>query len=417
MAYTEQTWADGPGGGTPLSAARLNHLEDGLTATDLAAAAAAAAAATANTKATTADTKATTATTTANTASTAAANAQTTATAASTAASSASAAAAAAVAGVPGQVATQINTAGSASRAAVITAGKSREGKWFNAIDYGADPNNGVDSTSALNAMFDAAAAYTSTNGRGVAFIPPGVYKTSGQVYCRSHVEATGADLISSVTSGTALLVGNEDGLTLFDAILNLPGVRSLTTTSGMAAGTNGLVLRNLNTCQVYVPYVRQFSTGIDLQGLGTGSVYNHINLGALYFNQRALELTPLTAGWVNQNLFTGGRFVGTTFAGTEDTSAAYIWMHSSTDTAPNNNTFQNLSLESNITAQYRVLVEGDYNQFMNCRWEAFTGNNRLRWGATAQKNVVFGGAYCETIEEFDIAGSANNKVVLPWLL
>ena len=30
MSYTEQTWVNGPGGGTPLSATRLNHLEDGV---------------------------------------------------------------------------------------------------------------------------------------------------------------------------------------------------------------------------------------------------------------------------------------------------------------------------------------------------------------------------------------------------
>lgn len=30
MSYTKQTWADGSAGGTPLSATRLNHIEDGL---------------------------------------------------------------------------------------------------------------------------------------------------------------------------------------------------------------------------------------------------------------------------------------------------------------------------------------------------------------------------------------------------
>lgn len=34
MSYTKQTWADGPGGGTPVSAARLQHIEDGIAATD-----------------------------------------------------------------------------------------------------------------------------------------------------------------------------------------------------------------------------------------------------------------------------------------------------------------------------------------------------------------------------------------------
>lgn len=34
VVYTPQTWANGQVGGTPLSAARLQHIEDGLTAID-----------------------------------------------------------------------------------------------------------------------------------------------------------------------------------------------------------------------------------------------------------------------------------------------------------------------------------------------------------------------------------------------
>jgi YD repeat-containing protein len=30
VAYTKQTWANGPSGGTPISAARLQHIEDGI---------------------------------------------------------------------------------------------------------------------------------------------------------------------------------------------------------------------------------------------------------------------------------------------------------------------------------------------------------------------------------------------------
>lgn len=39
MTYTEQTWVDGAAGGTPLSAARLGHIEDGIAAAAAAAAA------------------------------------------------------------------------------------------------------------------------------------------------------------------------------------------------------------------------------------------------------------------------------------------------------------------------------------------------------------------------------------------
>lgn len=32
MAYSEQTWQDGSSGGTPVNAARLQHMEDGIAA-------------------------------------------------------------------------------------------------------------------------------------------------------------------------------------------------------------------------------------------------------------------------------------------------------------------------------------------------------------------------------------------------
>ncbi|WP_255800864.1 head fiber protein [Mycobacteroides abscessus] len=40
MPYTKQTWADGAAGGTPLTAARLSHIEDGIDAATTAAEAA-----------------------------------------------------------------------------------------------------------------------------------------------------------------------------------------------------------------------------------------------------------------------------------------------------------------------------------------------------------------------------------------
>ncbi|AER47669.1 head fiber protein [Mycobacterium phage Dori] len=40
MPYTKQTWADGQAGNTPITAARLNHIEDGVAAATTAAEAA-----------------------------------------------------------------------------------------------------------------------------------------------------------------------------------------------------------------------------------------------------------------------------------------------------------------------------------------------------------------------------------------
>lgn len=43
MAYSQQTWVDGSGGGTPVSATRLAHIETGITGVETVAAAATAA--------------------------------------------------------------------------------------------------------------------------------------------------------------------------------------------------------------------------------------------------------------------------------------------------------------------------------------------------------------------------------------
>lgn len=84
MSYTKQTWADAPATSSPLSAARLGHIEDGIFNTDAAAAAAASAASSAGTAA-----------------SSAASVAGSAATAAATASSDAAAAATAAASKIP----------------------------------------------------------------------------------------------------------------------------------------------------------------------------------------------------------------------------------------------------------------------------------------------------------------------------
>lgn len=52
MPYSKQTWNDSSSGGTPLSAARLNHMEDGISDADTAAASAQTTAAAASSTAT-----------------------------------------------------------------------------------------------------------------------------------------------------------------------------------------------------------------------------------------------------------------------------------------------------------------------------------------------------------------------------
>lgn len=68
MAYTPQTWVDNPGGGTPLNATRLNHMETGIDGANDNADSALSAANTASSNASSAQTTANTANSTAGTA-------------------------------------------------------------------------------------------------------------------------------------------------------------------------------------------------------------------------------------------------------------------------------------------------------------------------------------------------------------
>ncbi len=281
---------------------------------------------------------------------------------------------------------------------------------WKIATDpaYGsADPTGVVDSTAALQACLTAAAADGSTA------YAAGIFKTSGTLIVTSNLEFGGASL-DYTGPGVAVQLGtNTSGVRLFRKEIKLPLIENKAKTLiGWAqtnvVGTTGVLMINLNSCAITVPYVRSFATGVHCRGVGQGFAYNTIYTGHLDNNQVNMRLNADAGGWANSNSFIGGRHSANSGEGTNVVGVKHVEIELCASLV-NNNTWLNTSWENDV-AEYAVDCSGYGNHFIGCRWENPAGV-RLRWGAEAVRNVVLWGFYAERIVETTdpLAGSGNS--------
>lgn len=294
-----------------------------------------------------------------------------------------------------------------ASLTSIELAGKyvSKGSLVVNVKDYGAVGNGTTDDTAAIIA----AEAAANTAG-ATLFMPPGTYKTTGKITFRVATDASNAT-IKYYGAGTALVVGNDTatGLVTYRKKFKLPSVILGDNTVPWDGTSTGVILLNLNTCDVYVPWVGDFENGLKCYGQGTGFAYNTVFLGHLGQNHKNLILTQDETGWANQNTFVGGKIVMNNARGAvkDDVNASQISLvkGSTTVSGPNNNTFVGVSLEGENWAKYRVTFDGArFNTFLNCRWEVMVDANSLvRYLNGSADNRIIGGYDSAKInEEFD---------------
>ena len=267
---------------------------------------------------------------------------------------------------------------------------------------YNADPTGVVDATAALNA---ASAAATAKGPNARLFIPAGNYKTTGTVTVACELDATQAT-INYYGTGTALVIGSESAPNIVTArqVYRAPRVINKNRgTTGWDGTSVGIRTVNLNTCELFVPFVQDFEKGLVMYGYTGGNAYNTVTLGALWENHKNLVLDTDTAGYTNQNMFLGGRLQHSLTKGAtvDDVNAAQIYMATSFGGGPNNNTFINTSFEGDNVAYYRIDLSGKYNHFYNCRFEAPGGvPPRVRYRSTAQWNKIDGGYNIQSLVE-----------------
>ena len=264
--------------------------------------------------------------------------------------------------------------------------------------EYGAVGDDATDDTAAIQAAADAAHAAGAT-----LFFPPGKYRTSGTVTLRGRVQGD-KGTIRYHGGGTALVVGSPDaGAPAWRTMYRLPKVEHRTTAwDGTSVGVR---IVNANACEIHIPYVREFETGLIFEGRGTGFAYNTIVLGTLWCNHRQWYWTANNSGggYCNQNTIIGGRLQMPASYGYQsgDPRAFQLQMLSDDSTwGPNSNTFIGTSFETDAAPAYALDIGGPNNHFVNCRWEGFGRPFRVRWRSGSMRNVIDGGYDVWKIQE-----------------
>jgi hypothetical protein len=183
----------------------------------------------------------------------------------------------------------------------------------------------------------------------------------------------------------------------------------------GAVAGTIGIDICNLYSAEVYIPHVQGFETGLRVYGMGgNGSSYVTIAVGHLDNNKVNERFDADGTGWANQITHIGGRWSHESAEGTNVSGTRHIRLENITGNAdPNNNTWLNPSLESPTVVEFTIDVDGgSSNQWLNPRFEFTSGSSKIRWGAGAVRNMVFGGAQVDSVTETFVAGCASNSIL-----
>jgi hypothetical protein len=264
-----------------------------------------------------------------------------------------------------------------------------------------------VDDTASIIA----AESYAFSLGPQTKLVMNGTFKTTSKIKIRCQLDATQAT-INYYGTGTALVIGDDSATGIVTAYkrFELPRVIKMNRVTGWDGTSEGVKCVNLNTCEVYVPFVQDFEKGLIVYGSSQGSAYNNFHLGALWENHKNIVLDGDATGWVNQNNFFGGRLQLSLTKGAviDDVNACLIDM--SSPIQPNNNTFVGTSLEGANIAYNRLDISGRFNVFYNCRWESQSSAIvRVRYRSTAVSNAIhYGYDSTKIVETFDTGATGG---------
>lgn len=276
-----------------------------------------------------------------------------------------------------------------------VSAGDMHNQVGYDVRDYGAVGSSGVDDTAAFQAAIDAAAAA----GRPV--IAKGTFRINSGIILKGSTNFDNCQLnYYGESAGAAVTVGT--GVAFLRHLVILPKVLCVTKPSvgnGWLAGSIGIKVLNASECYFQVTVIQNFETNLVVSGENIGCVYNTFQLGSLIVGRTNLLLTGTGNGWVNQNLFLNGRFMGNPAEGGAPIfdTAQIKFNYAAPSVSPNNNTFVNCSIEGTMHHFNLDIDGGYYNIWLNNRFE---GTPRVRWGANSAYNEIIGGYDASAITE-----------------
>lgn len=245
--------------------------------------------------------------------------------------------------------------------------------------DYGAKCDGTTDDTAAIEA---AILAVTGSGGvLNTIWFPSGRgYKTTATITFPIDVSVImDAPIIYTGGANVPAIVVGETAEDTEAKYLKLQARRSPISDWG-SEDSIGIQIYNAINSYIEIPEVYGFTIGVQCAGSADGFSYNTLQLGSLMSNKVALDLNSSVSGWVNENLFLGGRF-GAWSSDNANKARYGVRIRSSdgTYTTNNNNVFLKPSFEMNKAAAgaqeaIAVLVQhGQNNRFL---WMRSEGNS-----------------------------------------
>lgn len=196
----------------------------------------------------------------------------------------------------------------------------------------------------------------------------------------------------------------------LRDATVRLPELINKNKVDGdQWVNTTAIGVRtvNLDACTIYTGHIWNFETNLKVFATNSkGNCYSTYHVEHLQNGKINLDIQAEGFGWVNENLFIGGRYSHLTAEGTLVSGVRHVRIGAGVEYVPNQNAFFKASLEGRI-AEYVVEVSGNYNYFDRCRWESSTLPRVLykkfpemsTAASQATRNVISGGYQADSIQ------------------
>lgn len=298
---------------------------------------------------------------------------------------------------------------------------KLKGGPWIDVthLDFGAVGDGSTDDLAAIQAAFAYAETLKSSVSKPTVYFPP----ASGYAISQGVTLGTNINLIMD---GKLLYTGSSDepALTIGANTENTENCRfklmveRKNQSDWLSENNIGIRLVRINTCEIELGLIRNFTIGVQCHGDSGGFVYNLVRLGALRSNKYALDLVSTNNGWVNENIFFNGRF--SVITGVGSGKARYgVRVRSSdgTYTNNNNNNFIKPSFELNsaggggVEAIPVLMENGMLNQFLEARSE---GNSTIfaRVSNNSDSNR-YETAYGTNTIEYDSTASYRSDTIL----
>ncbi|WP_314590560.1 glycosyl hydrolase family 28-related protein [Paenibacillus terrigena] len=176
--------------------------------------------------------------------------------------------------------------------------------------------------------------------------------------------------------SQPCLIIGSEtDSVWLMSYKIN---VKSTQLSDWLQEANIGVQMINLISCSIHIVQADGFTIGVQAAAVSKGFSYNQLELGQIMNNKIGLDLSASKSGWVNENLYTNGRFGS--WSNVNPSMSRYGVRILSPDQSylyNNNNTFykpcfelgQSL-LSGNAEAIPILIYHGEQNAFYDCRNE-----------------------------------------------